>query len=100
MSQTFPVNGFELVKKLSKFGEFFLKDYGENSDKGYVEYPKNLLSLYGDLPFLPERNKSKKCIKLVCNICDKENYVLYIRALKQALNHGIILKKNTHSNRI
>ena len=24
---------------------------------------------------------------------DKENYVVHIRALKQALNHGLILKK-------
>ena len=40
-------------------------------------------------PFLPERNKSKKCNKLVCNIQDEEN----IRTLKQALNHGLILKK-------
>ena len=27
-----------------------------------------------------------------CNI-HKENYVVHIRALKQALNHGLILKK-------
>ena len=96
MSQKFPVNGFEWVKKLSKFGEHFLKDYGENSDKRYVEYLKNLLSLHSNLPFLPERNKIKKCIKLVCNIYDKENYVVYIRALKQALNQGLILKKKIH----
>ena len=41
------------------------------------------------LPFLPEKNKSRKCNKLVYNIQDEEN----IRALKQALNHGLILKK-------
>ena len=29
-----------------------------------------------------------------CNI-QKENYVVHIRALKQALNHGLILKKST-----
>ena len=45
------------------------------------------------MPFLPERKKIKKCNKLVCNIQDKENYVVHIRALKQALNHGLILKK-------
>ena len=47
----------------------------------------------GDLPFLAERKKIKKYNKLVCNINDKENYVVHIRALKQALNHGLILKK-------
>ena len=46
-----------------------------------------------DFPFLTERNKIKKSNKLVCNIYDKENYVVYIRALKQALTHGLILKK-------
>ena len=62
MSQKRLVNGFELVKKLSKFDEHFIKDYPEKSDKGYflevdVEYPKRSLSLHSDLPFLPERNK-------------------------------------------
>ena len=31
--------------------------------------------------------------KLVCNLYDKNNYVVRIRSLKQALDHGIILKK-------
>ena len=39
------------------------------------------------------KRKSKKCNKLVCNIDDKENYVVHIRALKRALNHGLIIKK-------
>ena len=29
--------------------------------------------------------KIEKCNKLVCSIQDKENYVVHIRALKQAL---------------
>ena len=37
--------------------------------------------------------KIKNCKKLVCNIYDKENYVVHRRALTQALNHGLILKK-------
>ena len=97
-----------MVKRLSEcnsieFSEPFIKNYDENSDKGYflevdVEYPKKLfngvaLNLHEDLPFLPERKKIKKCNKLVCNIQDKENYFVQIKALKQALNHGLILKK-------
>ena len=46
-----------------------------------------------DLPFLPERMKINKCTKLVCNVQDKKNYVLHIRALKQALNNGLKLTK-------
>ena len=39
------------------------------------------------------KKKIKKCNKLVCYVDDKENYVVQIRALKQALNHRLILKK-------
>ena len=37
--------------------------------------------------------KINKCSKLVCTLHDKENYVIHIKALKQALNHGLVLKK-------
>ena len=37
--------------------------------------------------------KERKCNKLVCDFYDKKNYVVYIKASKQALNHGLILKK-------
>ena len=57
-----------------------------------VEYPKNLHNLHTDLRFLPERNKIKKCNKLVCDFFDNKNYVVRIKVLKQALNHGLILK--------
>ena len=95
MSQKPSVNGFKWVKKLSKFDERSIKNYDENSNKGYSleEYPKKLFSLYSDFKFLPEREKIEKCEKLVCNIKNKEKYVAHIRALKQALNHGLILKR-------
>ena len=34
-----------------------------------------------------------KCKKLVCNLYDKEKYVVHIKSLKQALNHGLKFKK-------
>ena len=100
MSQKLPVNGFKWVKqkKLSKFNEDFIKNYDENSNKGYflevdIDYPKELFNLHKDLPFLPERKKVNKVEKLICSIEDKEKYVMHIRVLKQALNHGLVLKK-------
>ena len=97
------LNGYKRVKKLPEcnsieFNKSFIKGCNENSNRGHslevdVEYPKNLHNLHSDLPFLPERMKIKKCNKLVCNIQDKEKYVVHIRALKLALNHGLILKK-------
>ena len=37
--------------------------------------------------------KINKCDKLVCNLFYKNNYVVHKRALKQALNHWLILEK-------
>ena len=37
--------------------------------------------------------KINKCNKLVCNLYDKKYYVVHIKALKQALNHGLVLKR-------
>ena len=98
MSEPLPVDGFEWMEDLSKIDEDFIKNYDENCDKGYiievdVEYPKNLHDWHSDLPFPPERMKIDKCNKLVCNLYDKKSYVVHIRSLKQALNHGLILKK-------
>ena len=85
-------------KNVSKFDEEFIKNYDEDSNTGYIfevaiEYPKNLHNLHSDLPFLSERIKTKKCNKLVCNFYDKKEYVVHLRALKEALNHGLIFKK-------
>ena len=98
MSQKLPVGGFKWKKNIYKFDKDFIKNYDGDSNGGYIlevdnEYPKNLLNLHGDLPFLAERKKIKKYDNLVCNINNKDNYVLHIGALKQASNDGIILKK-------
>ena len=98
MSKKLPVDGFKWVNDLLIFTDDFIKTYDEESDIGYlfvvdVEYSKNLHMLHSDLPFLPERMKINKCDKLVCNLNDKENYPVHILALKQALNHGLKLKK-------
>ena len=45
------------------------------------------------MPFLPEKMKIDKTQKLVCNLHDKKKYVVHISILKQALNHGLKLKK-------
>ena len=100
MSQKLPVGNFKFIEKndLLKFDEKFIKNYDKNSDNGYilevdVKYPINLHKLHSDLPFLPERMKINKCTKFICNVQDKENYVVNISALKQVLNHGLKFKK-------
>ena len=37
--------------------------------------------------------KIEKVGKLVANLHDKEEYIMSIRNLKQALNYGLVLKK-------
>ena len=43
--------------------------------------------------FYQKKLKIRKVEKLVANLHDKTEYVIHIRNLKQALNHGLVLKK-------
>ena len=97
MSKKLPVNGFKWIDN-NEIDEEFIKNYNENNNKGYIlevdlRYPERLHELHSDLPFLPERMEINKCNKLVCNLYDKKKYVVHINSLKQALNHGLKLKK-------
>ena len=99
MSQKLPVNNFKWIEVTSKINEKFIKNYYENSKKGYilevdVKYPKELHDIHSDLPFLPKKMKIDKCNKLVCDLNgNKKKYVVHIKSLEQALNHGLKLKK-------
>ena len=83
MSQKLPVDGFKWVKDLSQFNEDFIKNYDENSNKGYllevdVEYLKKLFNLRKDLSFLPKKEKINKYQKLVSNIKKIKRNMLFI----------------------
>ena len=99
MSQNLPVKNSKWVEDTSRINEEFIKNYNENnSNKGYilevnVKYPKKLNDSHSDLPFLPRRMKIDQCKKLVWNLQNKKKYVAHIKSLKQALNHGLKLKK-------
>ena len=74
---------YELVKK-DKRGYILEVD---------VEYPKELHENHNELPFLTEKMKIGRLEKLVPNLKDKKGYVVHIKALDQALKHGLNLKK-------
>ena len=98
MSQKLPKNNFKWVEDTCRINEEFIKNYNENSSKGYmlevdVKYPKKLHDLHSDLPFLPKRIKIDKCKKLACDLHNKKKYVVHIKSLKQALNNGLKLKR-------
>ena len=86
------------MNDIFEINDKFLKSYNKNSDKSYilevdVDYPSKLHKLHSDMPFLPERMIIDKTKKLVCNLHDKKNYVVHISVLKQALDHGLKLRK-------
>ena len=98
MTEKLPVKGFRWMDDISKIDEYFVKDYDKNNNKGYIldvdiDYPSKLQNLHSDLPFLPERMVINNTKKLVCNLNDKKNYIVHINVLKQALDHGLKLKK-------
>ena len=45
------------------------------------------------MPLLPEIKKVDKVMELVANLGDKKEHIVHTRNLKQALNHGLVLKK-------
>ena len=79
---------------MSKFNEEFIKNYDEDSNKGYIlevdlKYPKNLHGLHEDLPFLPERMKIGKCKKLICNLYDKKKLCCSHKIIKTSLKSWV-----------
>ena len=98
MTEKLPVKGFRWMENISIIDEDFVKVYNKNDNKGYildvdVDYPSKLQNLHSDLPFLPERMVINNTKKLVCNLNDKKNHIVHINVLKQALDHGLKLKK-------
>ena len=99
------VNGFKWVKHLSEFNEKFIKNYDEDSKKGYIlevdiNYPKDLHDLHSGLPFLIERMKIEKCNKLVCNLHNKEKLCCSQKSFKTSIKSRIGIWKSVESNLI
>ena len=93
MSQKLPTFNFEWIEDNSQFNEVFIKHYDEKKRSslnswGWCSIPKKFYELHRDLPFL-----SEKVEKLLTSLEDENEYVVLIKRLKQALNHGLILQK-------
>ena len=93
---TAPTGGFKWVEvkpgEISKLAKLENKGYLLEVD---VKYPKELHDSHNDLPFMCKKLKImiNGVEKLVPNLFDKVRYVIHIRALDQALKHGLILEK-------
>ncbi|CAH1170794.1 unnamed protein product [Phaedon cochleariae] len=102
MSQSLPYGGFEWADT-----NIDVTAIPDDADKGCIlevdlEYPHRLHNLHKDIPFCPEHinpktmkppTRSSQPTKLMATLNHKEKYVIHYRTLKQALKHGLVLKK-------
>ena len=83
----------------SQFNEDFIKTYNKkHSRKGYlleidIQNLVNFHELHNDLTFFPQIIKTEKIDKLEASLHDREEYVIQVRNLKPALNHGLLFTK-------
>ena len=101
MPQKLPVNNFEWMED----NQDFLKNYNEERGEGYflkvdLQYAEKINEPHNDLPFLPEIMKIEEVEKLLADIHDKTEYVIYIKNSKQEINHGLVLKKLHRINKL
>ena len=94
MSQPLPTGRFKWVNvNPNQINEL------AHGDKGYllevdVRYPTEIHDSHDELTFLSERMEINGVTKLVPDLRNKTKYVVHIRALAQALEHGLILECN------
>ncbi|XP_050516328.1 uncharacterized protein LOC126891188 [Diabrotica virgifera virgifera] len=102
MSQYLPFGGFEWTDT-----NIDVLSIPDDSSEGCIlevdlEYPQHLHDRHKDIPFCPQSlnpktmkppKRPRELTKLMATLHDKERYVIHYRALKQALAHGLILKK-------
>ena len=99
MSQLLPTGEFRWVEfDENKNLKYIVNELANRKDRGYllevdVAYPRKLHDYHNDLPFMCEKMKINGVEKLVPNLYYKCKYVVHIKALKQAIDHGLVLEK-------
>ena len=85
-----PVDGFKWVGNTIQFNKDFIKSYNEGSDKHiFVKLIFSILKLsINDWAFSLQRMQIEKVQKIVANLHNKKQYVIHIKNLTEALNHG------------
>ena len=97
MINNLPTHGFKW-KNREDFTPEKIDGLVKKDKRGYllevdVKYPKELHKNHNELPFLAEKMKIGREEKLAPNLKNKKGYVVHIKALDQALKHGLRLKK-------
>ena len=89
---------FKWVEETFQFSKDFIENNNEISDEWFflevdVQYFEKLHDLHNYWLFLPKRITIEIVQNVVANLRDKNEYVFQPKNLKQALNHGLVLKK-------
>ncbi|XP_055384219.1 uncharacterized protein LOC129613909 [Condylostylus longicornis] len=97
MSHPLPLANFKWCDDINSIK---VENILDNSPKGYIlevdlEYPSSKHNTHNDLPFCAENKRinNMKCSKLICDLNNKERYIIHYKNLKHCLEHGLILKK-------
>ena len=99
MSQPLPTGGFHWVELRKDWSlKTIIEGLAVKKDCGYllevdVAYPKELHNYHNDLPLMCAKMKINGVEKLVPNLYYKKKYVIQIKALKQAIDHGLALER-------
>ena len=98
MSQPLPTGGFRWIKCDNWDPKRLVNMFAAEKNHGYllevdVSYPKELHDLHNDIPFMCSKMKVNGVEKLIPNLYYKRKYIIHIRALKQVLDHGLVLEK-------
>ena len=123
-SQYWPYANFNWVRNINEIEQKLMK-IKSNSSTGYIlevdlEYPQKLHNKQSDFSLAPEKINIQiewlsdyyleivtehnittgTAKKLVTNLMDKNNYIIYYRNLQQSLELGMKLKKNAQKTKI
>ena len=99
MSQPLPTGEFHWVEfRKDRSPKTIVEELVVKKDYEYllevdVAYPKELHDYHNDLPFVCTKMKINGVEKLVPNLYYKCKYVTHIKALKQAIDHGLVLER-------
>ena len=98
VSQKLPLNNFEKIKDTSQFNEDFTKNYNEKRGQRYflkvnAQYTENQMNLKMIYIFTRNNKNGKSRNWLIIGMIKLTEYVIHIRNLTKALDHGLGFKK-------
>ena len=99
MSQLLPTGKFRWVELRKDWNlKTIVEELMMKKDRGYllevdVAYPRELHDYHNDLLFMCGKMKINRVEKLAPNLYYKKKYVIHIKAVAQAIDHGLVLER-------